>query len=218
MNKTLFSFTALVSMAFASDLTVYSGEVNATKPDLNLTANILRTKTCDAIEKIGKVEDGKLKINKDKVKTDNANPLFAKVSDVVLPSVDSLSYGIISGLCYSVPSIELTLEIWLASHGLSVNSFDPSSDKLQKTLEKIGVMHSSGVLIRFATQKPELLGAFLDKVKEKRFGRNTHGIPEAKDIFVDGTYKKQLTKDEEKIVDETVEQYLKYLSETSMAL
>lgn len=63
MNKTLFSFTALVSMAFASDLTVYSGEVNATKPDLNLTANILRTKTCDAIEKIGKVEDGKLKIN-----------------------------------------------------------------------------------------------------------------------------------------------------------
>lgn len=212
MNKTLFSFTALVSMAFASDHTVYSGEVNATKSDLNLTANILRTKTCDAIEKIGKAKDGKLQIDMSKVKTDNANPMFAKVNGVLMPNVDSYSYGIISRMCYTIPTAEAAFEAELGAKGLSINAFDPSTEKLQQKLLSFGATETYAVIIGLGYQYPELLGAFIDKVKEKRFGRNTIGIPEAKDIFVDGTYKKELTPDEEKLVDGIVTKYLAAIS------
>lgn len=207
MKKTLLTLISIA--AFTSAL--YATEVDKEFADVNKTLfeTSLNTKTCNSFKKIANTyKDGKKVLNIDAKEIDSG--LRVKIDDAVVPGAPTVTLGILQSLCYAIPTVEISFEVYLATQGLTINSFDPNTNKLQEKLKNMGSTLAHGDLLGFITKNPELIGAFIDKVKEKRFGKNAMNIPGAKDILVDnGSWKKELTPDEEKVVDVVVTTYLK---------
>lgn len=204
MKKIFLSFTMA---AITLSHTVFANDTNITNAEINV-----KTKLCSAIEDITLFSGGKSKIDTSKVQ--KLDSLRAKVGEVTIPHPDTLSFAVLNAFCFTISNTEIALEVEMAARGLTVNSFDPASGKFNERIQDISVLPSFGIVVETIAQKPELVGAFIDKVKEKRFGKNTIGIPEAKDILVEGSYKKELTADEEKFVNAMVEKYLDALAKS----